>query len=237
MKIDRRPEANKLPTGFIVTCLVLAALALVYALVSARSGNPGDRIGLAGIPVALALLYFAYSAYRRAKLAPGLVLTVELEVPASLPVVPMRVGPLYTLFETPQAITDLGAWWSGNASGYREVVGFTSLGSVFLRNPDTEVYVVLWPLRDGNNASTLERCVSLGEFELRFLKDREHSPVILDPIKVAALRRQYGPLAAGEVYIPVPYPFLAAGKPATVYEKGEFWAFINLCGQMRAQFS
>ena len=59
-------------------------------------------------------------------------------------------------------------------------------------------------------------------------------------MKVAALHKQYGALEPGQVYIPVPYPIMAAMSPdkaETTYQKGDFWNFINLCGQLTAKFS
>jgi hypothetical protein len=249
----------KKPTGFIATCVALAALAFVFALFVGMNGNPKDRFALAGIPVGLFLLWIAYAAHRRARDAAAAAQAAEgagdrvtvgpdgtatihlaLEIPQDFPPVDMRVRPLYALFAEPQPIEHLGAWWSGSAHGYREVVGFTALGNVFLRNAQSGVYAILWPLRIGRNASTLEKCESVDVFEARFLKDREHAPVILDPIKVAALHREYGPLEPGQVYIPVPYPILAAMSPdqaPPTYQKGDFWNFINLCGQLTGKFS
>ncbi|APV50997.1 hypothetical protein BWI17_15660 [Betaproteobacteria bacterium GR16-43] len=227
----------KSPKRFIIICVAIAALCFLYALLVGMNGNPKDRVGLLGFPVGLFALWIAYTAHRRPRVV---AVNMTLEIPEEFPPVTLIVKPLYSLFEEAQPITRLGQWWSNNTHGYREVIGFTNLGSVFLRNPETGVYAILWPLRIGRNASTLEKCESVADFEARFLKDREHSPVILDPIKVAALRKDPGPLEPGQVYIPVPYPMIAAmsgNKTPPTWDRGDFWNFINLCGQLTGKLS
>lgn len=219
MSPRRRPPAN--PTLVMVLCVALAAALFAYVLYALWTNDPRHSIALAGLLVGPALLYFAYKTHRRSH--------AERERAARLQAA-LRSGELYTLLEPAQPASRLGSWWDGGGP-YREVVGFTSMGSVFLRNPDDRTYVVLWPLRAGRNASSVGEYASLARFEADFIHDPDVAEYLLQPQTVAELRQAYGPLQRHQVYVPIPILMVLGGHAPSGYDPGDFWVFMELCGQ------
>ena len=61
---------------------------------------------------------------------------------------------MYRLSDSPETLEALGAW--EHALGrFVEVVGYSFLGSFFLRDPENHDYLILHPLMSGNNAKKL----------------------------------------------------------------------------------
>lgn len=220
------------PTGVVATCAILALALFGYAGYALWTNDPRHSLGMAGLLLGPFLLFVAFKAHRRAKHAAGLADAEVAPEPAAAAHAPvaMRATESYTLLGAPQPISRLGAWWR-NTGPYTQVVGFTCLGTAFLRNPADGTYVALWPLRAGRNASSLGAFDSLEDFEARFLRDPEAAKAVLDAEKVATIRQSFGRLKPGQVYIPVPMLLALGGKTPKGYDKGDFWVFMDLCGQ------
>lgn len=139
-------------------------------------------------------------------------------------------GPLYRLLDPPRPSSSLVAWTEA-LGNYREVVGYSALGSAFVRNPESREYLVLHPLKSGNNAKHYGTFDTLSHFESTVLKDPSFVRRILRPHDVATLERRLGPLEPDSVYFPVPYPMLGGSGLLSTYDKGNVWVFLELVGQ------
>jgi hypothetical protein len=137
---------------------------------------------------------------------------------------------MYTIFEKPESTSRLGSW-EKSLGHFREVIGHTALGSIFLRNPDDRSYVALHPLNSGNNASTLGKFDSAAQFEAQVLGDAEMRAALCRPDVVMQLEKRLGKLKAHQVYYPVPYPMLGGSGSLASYDKGDLWAFADIVGQ------
>jgi hypothetical protein len=111
------------------------------------------------------------------------------------------------------------------------VVGYSHLGSLFLRDPTSSEYLVLHPLMPGNNAKRYGAFNSLSEFESVVLTQPEFVQTPLRPQDIALLEQRLGPLGVEQVYFPVPYPFLGGSGELSSYDKGDVWVFADLVGQ------
>jgi hypothetical protein len=135
---------------------------------------------------------------------------------------------LYTLISS-RPSSDLGAWASSFPS-YTEVVGFSSLGHFFLRNPHDLDYIVLHPFQCAAKSYGSYRSVE--DFEEEILKEPGFDLYVLRSEHVAALFRHLGPLAESQIYIPQPYPFLGGSEDLETYEKGDAWTFMHVVAHM-----
>lgn len=139
-------------------------------------------------------------------------------------------GSLYRLIDPPASSSMLGCWEEPVGS-FTEVVGYSHLGSLFLRDPTTQKYVVVHPLADGDNARGYGAFVDVAAFTADLLADAAFVEESLRPADVAALELRLGPLGDEEVYIPVPYPCLGGSGALSTFEKGNVWVFVDLVGQ------
>jgi hypothetical protein len=138
-------------------------------------------------------------------------------------------GPaLYTLFSI-RPSSDLGAW-AASFPNHTEVVGYSSLGHFFLRNPHDSEYLVLHPFKCA--AKSYGSHPSIKDFEAEVLKEPGFELYVLDSDHVAELFRHLGPLAENQVYIPQPYPFLGGSEALDTYEKGDAWVFMHVVAHM-----
>lgn len=137
----------------------------------------------------------------------------------------------YRLFE-PTGTEKLGLW-SKHIKQYDQIIGYSSLGHVFLRNEGTNEYAVFHPIKAASKS--YDEHPSIEEFEEKVLKDASFSEYVLRAGQMASLSEELGPLENDEVYIPQPIPLLdgaeAAGAPKR-YAKGDVWDFIEVIGQL-----
>ena len=246
--MNPRPASGgrKAPVGAIAIFMVLG-LVLVAGGIAGLAGPPSDRVLAACIPVGLFFFWLAWKAHARARQAEDEPedIVVDLSDPKSVAAleatlakmdgaqrapVALDVKPLYSLLVEPQPVARLGRWFSNN-NPFDEIIGFTSLGNVFLRRRSDNLHAVLWPLRAGKNVSSLAPYTSVRDFELANLAGGEITDTILQPERVEAIRKRFGALSKGQVYIPVTILEALAGKEPQGYEKSDFWVFIDLCGQ------
>ena len=137
---------------------------------------------------------------------------------------------MYTLFEIPEPSAKLGCW-ERPLGKLSEVIGYSHLGSFFVRDPRTRTYVVLHPLSVGNNAKNYGKFESAADFESTVLKSRSFVDEILRPEVLSQLATRLGELDPEQVYYPVPYPFLGGSGKLDTYDKGDVWVFADLVGQ------
>lgn len=137
---------------------------------------------------------------------------------------------MYVLCDPPESSTQLGCW-ARPLGRFSEVVGYTHLGSFFLRDPTTANYLVLYPLVHGANAKNYGPFPSSDAFESAVLKDPYFVEKVLRPGDLKILEQSLGRLNAEQVYFPVPYPFLGGSGELSTYDKGNVWVFADLVGQ------
>jgi hypothetical protein len=139
---------------------------------------------------------------------------------------------MYELLNPPVASTSLGCW-AKPLGGFSEVLGYSHLGSIFLRDPKTQEYLVLHPLASGSNAKRYGKFDTCDSFETGVLKDPTFVDEILHPADLVKLQERLGKLRAAEVYYPVPYPWLGGSGAISSYATGNVWVFVDLVGQSR----
>jgi hypothetical protein len=138
------------------------------------------------------------------------------------------VNELYRLI-TPAPAERLSCW-ARHFPAYDEVVGYSALGHFFLRRSESGEYIVLHPFKGA--AKSYGNFESIAAFAQDVLDDEGFGRYVLDAGHVAAIRDLLGPLAADEIYIPNPYPFLGGSERPETYAKGDAWVFIDIVGQM-----
>jgi hypothetical protein len=137
---------------------------------------------------------------------------------------------VYILTDPAESATRLGCW-SKPLDRYSEVVGYSHLGSLFLRDPVKSEYLVLHPLLPGKNVKSYGFFASTTAFEDAILKDAAFIEQFLRPDDLRLLEAHLGELGPEEVYYPVPYPCLGGSGDLSTFDKGDVWVFADLLGQ------
>jgi hypothetical protein len=135
---------------------------------------------------------------------------------------------LYRLIP-PESHDVLGPW-APEFPAYQEVVGYSSLGHIFLRDPNAQSYAVLYPFKGA--AKSYGGFESISDFEEAVLKEPGFEETVLRPAHVQTIEKRLGALGKDEVYVPQPYPFLGGSEGPNTYEKGNVWIFTHIVGQM-----
>ena len=120
--------------------------------------------------------------------------------------------------------------WANQFPQHSEIVGYSRLGHVFMRDPASDEYIVLHPFKGA--AKSYGSFESAGEFEASVLKDAGFMEYVLRPSHVAAIRERLGSLDKDQVYIPQPYPFIGGDESVESYDKGDIWVMLQIVGQM-----
>ena len=124
---------------------------------------------------------------------------------------------------------DLLGPWAAEFPLYTDVVGYSSLGHVFMRDPSIKDYAVLHPFKSA--AKSYGEHASTTEFERAILCEEGFGSYVLRHQHVEAIARLLGPLGKDEVYIPQPYPILGGSDSPETYSKGNVWVFVNIVAQ------
>ena len=131
----------------------------------------------------------------------------------------------YRLFPTAQPIAHLGCWQSSLVE-YSEVLGYTLLGSIFIRHASDRICVLI-PFTGQIIAMG---CTTLPELQA-LLTDQTIEEDALRPSHLIAIAALIGAPEHEQVYIPCPYPFLGGSCEPETYERGDLWVFWELVGQ------
>lgn len=137
---------------------------------------------------------------------------------------------MYELLDPPAPSLHLGCW-AKPLGRYSEIVGNSHLGSLFLRDPATQVYMVLHPLMAGSNSKNYGIFASARDFEAAILKDQSFIDQFLRPTDLRTLAARLGDLGPNQVYFPVPYPCVGGSGALATFDKGSVWVFADLLGQ------
>jgi hypothetical protein len=134
---------------------------------------------------------------------------------------------LYRLI-TPRSTEVLGPW-APHYEEYTEVVGYSSLGHIFMRSAEND-YAVLHPFKGA--AKSYEVHSSPAAFEQAVLKEPGFAEFVLRPDHIQAIHKRLGGLADDEIYIPQPYPMIGGSGAPETYHKGNVWVFCHIVAQM-----
>jgi hypothetical protein len=137
---------------------------------------------------------------------------------------------LYRLLSEPRNKDCLGAL-ANRFGAFSDVVGYSALGDIFLRDPDTSNYVVVYLNRHGLPAKKYGPYDSVDQFRSEVLEDSALSEYCLKPESVGKLRDRVGSLEDSEVYFPQPFPCLGGSGELSTYSKGNVWIYVDLVGQ------
>ena len=136
----------------------------------------------------------------------------------------------YRLVE-PVGSEKLGVW-ARHLKQYDQVIGFSSLAHVFLRNEQTSEYAVLHPFKAATKS--YHKHQSIRAFEEQILNDPSFSEHVLRSQQVEALTNEFGPLDEDEVFIPQPIPIPGVEAETRTYAKGSIWDLMEVLGQLYA---
>jgi hypothetical protein len=134
----------------------------------------------------------------------------------------------YRLYSSPVDIARALDGFVAARAGYTHVLGYSELGHGFLWNAETRHAAVLWPLQNGfRDYGAFDDPEA---FRVAVLEDPGFAEAVLQPALVEEVRARVGELAAGEAYMPVPYPFLGGSGAPETYDKGDvlvFWSVVD----------
>ncbi|MFB7724574.1 MULTISPECIES: T6SS immunity protein Tdi1 domain-containing protein [unclassified Nocardia] len=131
------------------------------------------------------------------------------------------------------AMAEVMPRWALRFPQFDTVVGYSDLGHVFLAKRSSGEHGVLYPYRDA--AKNYGVFGSTGEFVDTIVRDEYFTKVIMLAEHAAAIRERLGELGPGQVYFPVPYPFLGGTEDVHTYESGDVWVFLDIVGQFMGQ--
>lgn len=136
----------------------------------------------------------------------------------------------YVLFDQPQPTSVLGPRYAPHIADYTELIGYSALGHLFLRNTATGDYCVFHTLEAG--WKRYGPFTSDAAFIEEVLDEEGFASFVLERGKVKKLAERLGVLGDGQIYIPVPYPFLGGSGEIKTYTTGDIMVFTDIVGQM-----
>ena len=119
--------------------------------------------------------------------------------------------------------------WASSFPNYTEIIGYSSLGHVFMKSPSDNAYAVLHPFKKG--AKSYGVFENTAQFEKQILQEESFQTFVLNLEHVEQIGKHLGPLKEEEIYIPHPYPFLGGDESIDSYSKGNVWVMLEIVGQ------
>lgn len=135
----------------------------------------------------------------------------------------------FVYLEEPHPLTELPPL-GGNLGSFTHYVGYSVLGHVLIANPESGEFGVHYPLQNGfKSYGSMPR----EQFQRQVLDDPGFRDFAVPADHIARVAAHAGPLDPGQVYMPVPYPFLGGSGAPETYDRGHFGVFISLVSQMQ----
>ena len=129
--------------------------------------------------------------------------------------------------------SDAVGHWIKDYPQYEQIIGYSSLGHVFLFSPSQSDYVVYHPFKAA--AKSYGAFDSTSEFEKEILQDKDFSEYVLKPDHIKNIVKVIGTLGESEVYIPQPYSFVGGDESVDSYDKENIWVMLDVVSQMLAE--
>lgn len=137
--------------------------------------------------------------------------------------------PPWIYLDAPAPLSDISPW-DGNLGTFTHYAGYSVLGHVILTAPATGEFGILYPLQEGGFKSY--GLTALEPFRAAVLDEPGYRDYALPSRMLAAIRAAAGDLEPGQVYFPVPYPFIGGSGDPSTYKRGEYRVFLSIVGQM-----
>lgn len=137
---------------------------------------------------------------------------------------------MYRLLLQSTAVSQAMGRWANFVGEFDEVFGYGYLGDVFLRNAASGQCAVLFTVNPEIVALGMN---SITAFIDSFLAHPETRRLILKEEKVAEIESRLGSLDDGEIFIPVPFPFMGGDSSVASYKKGNFFTYMELVGELQ----
>lgn len=140
---------------------------------------------------------------------------------------------IYRILDKPESAEILGCW-EKHLGGFKEVIGYSATGAIFLKSPETNEFLALYPSMPGSNSKNYGVFSSIKEFENTILKDGEFPNYCLYPISpedLPNLEKALGKLGSFEVYFPALPPSLGGSLELDTFMKGNVWVRTDIFGQ------
>jgi hypothetical protein len=134
----------------------------------------------------------------------------------------------YRLMEPAGGSGELGCWTRA-VGRFREVVGYTVFGELFLHDPRTDELAVLLP---GNAELIATGVRGVAMFQKEFLELPVVREALGRPEELENLVTRLGPLREGEIFEPIWDPYLAAHGERNVYRRTPVWDWLKEVGQI-----
>lgn len=135
----------------------------------------------------------------------------------------------FTFASKPARTAEMMRNWPRLHEPYPLVHGFSRLGHVVLSDVEQRRFAVLYPLEGGMKGY---EAAGLEEFRRTVVDDVGFQSYIFPAGLVVPVVERLGPIGAGEVYFPVPYPMLGGSGAPETYSSGDAWVFLDIVGQM-----
>lgn len=130
--------------------------------------------------------------------------------------------------DAPAPLTDIPPW-DGNLNTFTHYAGYSVLGHVILTAPATGEWGILYPLQEGGFKSY--GTMTADAFRAAVLDEKGYRDYALPTSHLDAVAAVAGPLDPGQVYFPVPYPFIGGSGDASTYQRGDVGVFLSIVGQ------
>lgn len=138
----------------------------------------------------------------------------------------------FTFASEPAPTAEMLPTWPRLHEPYPLVHGFSRLGHVVLSDEAQRRFCVLYPLEGGSKGY---EAASLDELRRTVIDDRGFQIWLFPEALVRPIVERLGPIDAGAVYYPVPYPMIGGSGAPETYSSGDVWVFLDIVGQLWMQ--
>ena len=135
----------------------------------------------------------------------------------------------FTFAEEPAETAEMMPTWPRLHEPYPLLHGFSRLGHVIVSDRAQQRFAIVYPLEGGLKGYEAQ---SLADFRATVVDDPDFRAYILPSSHLRAIVEHVGPIDAGDVYYPVPYPMLGGSGAPETYSSGDVWVFLDIVGQM-----
>ena len=134
---------------------------------------------------------------------------------------------MYVVFDEPKS-ADLLEGWQSITEGFDLIKAYSPLGDIFLINSSTGEIGILLTMAYGFHRMG---SYDWDSFYENVMENPNFQRDVMSRRTIDEVEKLCGPLEAGNVYIPTPYPALGGtGKPDT-HKIGDLWIYLDISSQ------